>query len=337
MLIYDTLVNITDSFLGESKRGCSETGQIQYNCPACSANNGDYHGDGKYNLEINFKKGKFQCWACADTNDMYGNIYKLIEQYGNSTILKQYKEEIKNIKNSDLYRIYLDNEDAIQEIEEIALPKGYASLIGKRNDKEYKEVYNYLNERKINDLLIEHYNIGCVITSPDNFRLNNRIIFPSYDKFNKLNFWTGRDYTDTTNNYRQKYENIEGITKIDIMFNEYLINWDADITLVEGPFDHIVVPNSIPLLGKPLKQHYYEYKELIKNAKQNINIFLDNDAYKNVIMNYKLLNVGNLYNRIRYIPCDTKMDPAKIYELEGYRGIARHLRNAQKIHELDLI
>lgn len=335
MQIYDSLVKIMDSFLGESKRGCSEDGQIQYNCPACSINTGNYEGDGKYNLEINFKKGKFQCWACADTNDMYGNIYNLIKLYGNNAILKEYKEEINNIKNSDLYKIYLDNDGPI-EAEEISLPKGYVSLIGKRDDSEYKEIYDYLNDRKINDLLIEHHNIGCVITSPDNFRINNRIIFPSYDKFNNLNFWTGRDYTHSSNNYRQKYENIEGVSKIDIMFNEYLINWDADITLVEGPFDHIVVPNSIPLLGKPLKQHYYIYQQLIKNAKQNINIFLDNDAYKNVIINYKLLNSGNLYNKIYYIPCDTNMDPAKIYELEGYKGIARHLKNAQKIHELDL-
>ena len=337
MLIYDHLVNIMDSFLGESKRGCSENGQIQYNCPACSADSGEYYGDGKYNLEINFKKGKFQCWACADTNNMYGNIYNLIKLYGNNTILKQYREEIKNIKNNDLYKIYLDNECSIEELEEIVLPKGYVSLIGKRNDNKYKEVYEYLNERKINDLLIEHHNIGCVITSPDNFRLNNRIIFPSYDKFNKLNFWVGRDYMHASNNYRQKYENIEGVSKIEIMFNEYLINFDADITLVEGPFDHIVVPNSIPLLGKSLKQNYYIYKQLIKNAKQNINIFLDNDAYKNIINNYRLLNIGNLYNKIRYIPCNEGMDPAKIYELEGYKGIYRHLKNAQKIHELDLL
>jgi hypothetical protein len=31
------------------------------------------------------------------------------------------------------------------------------------------------------------------------------------------------------------------------------------------------------------------------------------------------------------------MDPAKIYEIEGHKGISRHLKNAQKIHEIDLM
>ena len=36
----------------------------------------------------------------------------------------------------------------------------------------------------------------------------------------------------------------------DIIFNEFYINWDLPVYLVEGVFDSLRIPNSIPLLGK---------------------------------------------------------------------------------------
>ena len=76
----------------------------------------------------------------------------------------------------------------------------------------------------------------------------------------KLNYWTGRDFLGYDK--RQKYFTPQ-VERKDIIFNEEKIQWDADVTLVEGPFDHIVVPNSIPLLGKVLKTDFKIYQEII--------------------------------------------------------------------------
>lgn len=114
------------------------------------------------------------------------------------------------------------------------------------------------------------------------------------------------------------------------------IQWDADINIVEGPFDHLVVPNSIPLLGKALDKDYKLYWELLTKANANINIFLDGDAYDTVIETYKALNHGRLYNKIRYVPIKKENDPSLLFQLGGNRAILEHLKNTQQIKEVYL-
>ena len=134
---------------------------------------------------------------------------------------------------------------------------------------------------------------------------------------------------------RIKYDNPK-VEKKNIIFNEEKLQWDADITLVEGPFDHIVVPNSVPLLGKALNKEYKLYWDLITKANANINIMLDNDAYETAKQIYGFLNHGKLYERIRFIPIEDGEDPSSLYQKGGYREIAAHLANAQQIDEVYL-
>ena len=124
--------------------------------------------------------------------------------------------------------------------------------------------------------------------------------------------------------------------KKEIIFNEDRIQWDADITLVEGAFDHIVVPNSIPLLGKALDKDYKLYWDIITKANAKVNVWLDGDAYGTVKEIYKLLNHGRLYDKVRYIPVGENDDPSSLYQKGGYKEIARHLSNAQQIKEVYL-
>ena len=58
---------------------------------------------------------------------------------------------------------------------------------------------------------------------------------------------------------------------------------------------------------------------------------------KDVLKIYKILNIYKLYNRIRYIPCPEKLDPAKIFELFGRKGIGKVLSNSVKIPEIELL
>ena len=159
--------------------------------------------------------------------------------------------------------------------------------------------------------IIEKYKIGYTEKEEDiNMKkYSYRVIIPSFNAFGDLNYWVGRDYLPKSDKFpsRTKYANPKSEKK-EIIFNEEKIQWDADITLVEGPFDHIVVPNSIPLLGKVLNKEFKLYWEIVKNIKNNvnINIMLDNDAYDSVKKIYKELNHGDLYGKIRYIPINEK-------------------------------
>jgi hypothetical protein len=46
-----------------------------------------------------------------------------------------------------------------------------------------------------------------------------------------------------------KYKNPE-VQKEIIIWNEYNIKWEDPVYIVEGAFDSIFLPNSVPMLGK---------------------------------------------------------------------------------------
>lgn len=308
--------DILKQFLGEPYEHNEDRGQMSFDCPACAEDKGLSHGDGKHKLAVNYKKNKFQCWVCRFDNNMHGSVPNLIKRYGNKRILKEY--EIVRPSDNDISSIpkYIRPD--------IELPKGFKK-IAKANYQDYKygDAYRYLRNRGIDDKLIEEYNIGYTTIG----KYQNRIIIPSYDDLGDLNYFITRAWLKSN---KPKYLNPD-IPKQEFIFNEKTINWDGTIYLVEGVFDHIVVPNSIPLLGKIM---YPKLKSaLFNNAKSDIVILLDDDAKDDAITIYKDLNVGKLYNRIKRCTPPTDTDPSLVFEREGNKGIINLLRSSEKILE----
>jgi DNA primase len=307
--------SILGSFLGESRKHNESSGQISFDCPACSMDKGMPQGDRKGNLEINYEKDVYKCWVCKDTHNMYGSIIKLIRKYGTEKNLRDYK----------LFKpdAFLSNDDKQQLA--ITLPEGYR-LISECNHKDFKynSVIKYLESRKITKDIIDKYQIGYT-TRGTYF---NRIIIPSYDEDGILNYfiarWFDKQYT------KIKYLNPE-VEKQSIIFNEYLINWDATIYLVEGATDHIVIPNSIPLLGKFISDELL-YK-LHEKAKANVVILLDGDAVEDAKILYNKLNFGALVNRIRICIPPEDYDPSLINQKFGRKGIIKLLSYTNKLEK----
>lgn len=331
---FQKLIDILSSFLGDYKQ--TSDVQLQFNCPQCALEKG-VDSDGKHNLEVNIALNKFNCWSCGETSNMHGSIFKLISKFGNESLLNEYKKELISIKSANLYNLpFLDKVNNENDLyffnNDLSLPYGFKQL--KNNKYIPKRVKNYLKSRNIDDSIINFYNLGYTLYNEVEKSTSSRIIIPSFDEFGELNYWVGRDYTSLPK--RMKYMNPH-IDKKNIIFNEGKIQWDADITLVEGPFDSIVVPNSIPLLGKILRPDFKLYQSLFEKTNANINIFLDGDAYENAKVLYKTLNIGKLYGRIRYIPLNVDLDPSKIHELYGKIGIVNHIRNAVQIEEYKLL
>ncbi len=338
----EKLYNILAVFLGEAKNGFDENAfQYQFPCPKCVERDGWMEAR-KFNLEVNLQKQLFRCWKCDSVDEhMSGTIVKLIRMYGNEKLLQEYKDIIRTIRDSELYKLNFSSNDfnidtSIIEKEDLKFPPSFRPF---KEGKYYnKGAMRYLNERGIGWDIINRYNIGFTEKEEDKKwkKSSYRIIIPSYNEYDELNYWVGRDYLPKKEGFtRVKYDNPDAKKK-EIIFNENKVQWDADITLVEGPFDHIVVPNSIPLLGKALNKEYKLYWELITKANANVNIFLDADAFSTVKEVYKFLNHGNLYGKVRYIPVEGDEDPSSLYEKGGYKEIARHLANAQQIDEVYL-
>jgi hypothetical protein len=331
--MYEILV----CFLGKSKKPLDETYQLQFSCPRCQSREGVGEAN-KFHLEVNLASGIFNCWKCSSIDDkMHGSVFKLIKMYGSPLLLSEYKNCIREFKNTSLYKLNkssdetsftLDENDDLNE-NKIVLPNEYIKF--DRNLHGDTKAFKYLQERGINWRIIEDFNIGFTTYQETNKKLSNRIILPSYDEFGDVNYWTGRDFTK--NPKRQRYDNAKADRKT-IIFNEDKVQWNADITLVEGPFDSIVVPNSIPLLGKALNEDFKLYHYLFENANAHINIFLDGDAIETTKALYRVLDKGRLKDKIRYIfiPIDDReLDPSKIFQLYGRKGIIQFINSAKKL------
>jgi DNA primase len=324
----EKLYNILAVFLGEAKNGFDEnTYQYQFPCPNCVERDGWMEAR-KYNLEVNLQKQVFKCWKCCSIDEhMSGSIIKLIRMHGNDKLLQEYKDVIHEIRNSELYKINFTSGDfnidtSVIEREELKLPSSYKPF--KKDGKNNWGALKYLQDRGIGWDIIERYKIGYTEREEENKKGSFRIIIPSYNALGELNYWVGRDYLPKSDKFpsRVKYDNPK-VEKKNIIFNEEKLQWDADITLVEGPFDHIVVPNSVPLLGKALNKEYKLYWDLISDKFNGsaVNIFLDGDAFNTVKEIYKFLNHGRLYGKVRYIPVEVDEDPSSLYQSGGYKKI----------------
>jgi DNA primase len=308
------IVKIFESFLGEPKKHNEDKSQVSFDCPACAADKMLDVGDGKGKLEINYRKGVFKCWVCSYKNNMHGPIEKLIKRYGTKINLRDYtllKPESNYTKES------YEEKDV-----SVVLPKEFIVLSKcSKFEPKYYFVDKYLKERGITDEIIEEYNIGYAHEG----KYKNRVIIPSYDEFGDVNFFVSRSFSDWT---KPKYLNPD-VEKQYVVFNHNKINFDATIYLVEGVFDHIVTPNSIPLLGKILS-HKIKHL-LLESAKADIVVLLDDDAYEDAISIYKELDFGELRGRVKICKPPYGHDSSSIFQRLGKRGIIKLLKSSRRL------
>jgi DNA primase len=165
-----------------------------------------------------------------------------------------------------------------------------------------RQAYNYLIKRGITDNIIEKYGIGFC----DKGSFSGRIIIPSYNNKNQLNYFIARSWDP---NSRAKYKNPE-CPKDEIIFFENMINWDEDIYLCEGAFDAIFLPNSIAMLGKHMSDLLLT--TLYEKANGNIVLCLDSDAFQDAVKLYHNLNGGRLYGKIKIIKLTGDSDVADL-------------------------
>lgn len=283
----EIIVDLLRDIFGKEKQHYDSKCQIAMDCPECD------QGKHKGNLEINYLQHLYKCWSCSDTNDMHGSLRKLIKKYGTKYQYKTYSvlapEEDKPIQKKKVNKLKLP--EYFKKFSEVS------SIYPIR-----KQAINYLKNRGVTEEMIERYGIGFC----DNGSHSGRIVIPSYNLKGELNYYIARSWDLHT---RAKYKNPEA-PKDEIIFFENLIDWDKDITLVEGVFDSIFIPNSIPMLGKHMSKLLFN--TLYDKAKGNITIALDGDAWDNAISLYHELNGGVLYGKVKIIKLPLDKDIADL-------------------------
>ena len=319
------IVNILENFLGTPTSHYENKHQVQFDCPMCSADKGMYEGDGKGNLAINYEKGVYKCWACWERNNMHGSLLYLIKKYGNKQHLKDYL----------LISPQLIKKRTIEEVSDIQidvkLPESF-KLFSKATEyhTKFNEAYAYVKNRGLTDKILNQFNVGFTCDG----KHRNRIVIPSYDINGELNYWVTRTFDKwNKTKYLNPETNVEAKDKSHIIFNEGRVNWDSTIYLVEGVFDHIVTPNSIPLLGKFISD--YLFKMLQTKANGDIVIVLDggDEEKSDSKFLYKRLNSVNLYNRVKVVYLKDGEDLSLIYQEGGSKRILKRLRTAKRLKE----
>ena len=287
----DVLVELLTEFLGDYKQHYESKFQVAFNCPVCSEEKGLDDGDGKGNLEINYSKHVYKCWACSETHGTHGPLGKLFDQYATKSQKKVYNLiKPEELKQEDIKR------------PKLRLPEGYTTFQDS-NPRfiPHMEAYRYLQSRGITDEMIERFKIGYTVSGDFAYR----IIVPSFNKEGVLNYFVARSFVPK----KMKYKN-PSVPKDEIIFGENNIDWDKDVYLCEGVFDSFFLPNSIVMLGKKMSE--LMFSTIYNKANRNIIICLDEDAWTDALNLYHTLNGGRLYNKIKIIKPPKGMDVADL-------------------------
>jgi len=276
----EIVIELLREVLGHEKAHYDLKCQITFDCPVCSYEvKGLDNGDGKGNLEINYCRHIYKCWSCSETHGTQGPLGKLLDRFGT----KQIKKTYELLKPED--------QQYVAKRLQVKLPVGYKKF-SDSNPRyiPHAEAMRYLKQRGITEEIIEKFDMGY--TTEGDFAF--RVIIPSYDSEAELNYFVARTWLPN----KMKYKN-PTIPKETIIFNEFNIDFEKDIYLVEGVFDMFFLDNSIPLLGKNISPMLFE--KIYNEAQGFVHICLDGDAWDNAQRLFHELNGGRLYGKIKII------------------------------------
>lgn len=298
-------------------------GQVQFYCKFCN------HRKRKLEICLDENSSNYQnwhCWVCGKSGKtMKSLLYKL--NYSKDFIYSN--KELLGIKtkkrNKHFYSFFGSNKyQNTNEHLSLELPKEFKSLLEVSDTPEYRHALHHITKiRGLAKSDIRRYNIGYC-TEGD---YKNRIIVPSYDSNNRLNYFIARKIfaEDEITSYTNPK-----VDKQEIIFFENLVSWTHPIVLVEGVFDSMAIKrNSIPLLGKELSDLLKS--KIIENNTPHVYICLDSDALKNSLKAIRYL-VANGINT-SFVPLNKK-DPSE----EGFESMLNKIKyNAREMNEYDIL
>jgi hypothetical protein len=243
------LISLLSQILGDFDQ--FSNGEHYFNCPFC-------HNYNKH-FAVNVVKRKWQCWVCGAKGRSIITLFKKLD------VSKEQLQELRELLPEEELRTYTEPTDTVSTLH---LPPGYKPLWIPTNNIQYRHAISYLKARGITGHDIIRYQMGYTIEQP----YANRIIIPSFDKDNKLNYFIARSFYDDGLRYKNP-----PVSKNVIMF-ENQINWKLPIILCEGVFDAIAIRrNAIPLLGKFIPRKLLQ--AILKNKVKDVSIVLDVDAH----------------------------------------------------------
>lgn len=271
-------LSIISGILGAFQKSNSEH---LFRCPYCK--------DHKYKFSVNIEKNVYKCWLC----DARGrNLSRVVRRFGTFVDMESWKElsgERLNLSEFDA----MFEDDIIETPREkiIKMPESFKTLTSTHLDKYGKKALSYLYHRGISRRDILKWKMGYCTKG----KYKNRIVIPSFNENGDLNYFVARSYTDGYIRY------MNPPASRDIIFNELYVDFDKEVTLVEGLFDAVKTENSVPILGSSIREDSKLFKKIVKKDTP-ILLALDPDAKgKSSFIKKLLLKYGIEVREVEYI------------------------------------
>lgn len=288
-------------------------GEVAFHCPFCNHR--------KKKLQINLDKandvfGYWHCWVCDEAGK---NPFTLLKRSGKST--DHNKKRLAKLLGK---RRYVSNRtDDERDKIYVQLPEEFVSLTNSKhkNHPEFKMCISHLKMRGLGPMDVVRYNIGYCFSG----KYQQRLIIPSYDADDKLNYFVGRSIYQGEN---LPYLNPK-VEKDAIIMFENQINWDLPVTITEGVFDAMAVKrNAVPMLGK--KMGDYMKERIIVEGVKDLIIALDQDAIDDAIRLANHFHREGISTKVIDPP---KSDPDEV----GYKSMTHLIKRAEKLDDYEFM
>lgn len=276
-----------------------------FKCPFCN-----HH---RKKFAFNVQEHKWHCWVCKTRGN---NLFSLLRKLNKwSTFKPRVEQIVKRIKP------FKKQKSPIQ----ISLPPQYISLRDPKDFPLKSKAINYLKRRGIGNYEIWKYDIGFC----NRGQYEDRIIIPSFNEDNQLNYYTAR----TIHSHESfKYMNPR-FQKDSVIIFENMINWNFPVVITQGMFDAITVNfNSVPLMGKTISKKLLQ-KILYYDA--DICLSLDNDAQEDqhqIITKMSKLGIEN----ISFINLIEK-DPSSMNRWDYWKYLLKHRKSYTQTTEFEML
>jgi len=231
---------------------CYHSGdEILFFCPKCK-----HH---KKKLSVNLEKNKYKCWIC----DYRGNsVRRLIRRFGSFQQQQEWAKIDDTIEVASFEDVFSTEQEVEEKVEQVIdLPEEFKTLCSDSLSIATRPIFRFLHQRGVSKQDIIKWKMGYCSSG----EYKERVVIPSFNDDGNINYFIARSYGRDW----MKYKNPPASR--DIVFNELYVDFDNDLTIVEGVFDAIVAGNAVPILGSSLKE---DSKLLRKIAEHDTPVYI---------------------------------------------------------------